>query len=147
VDSLISKDDLRWTVTNLNRSVLQLDRDERLLVAFQSITAERFAHSPSMSLLTLWSGMEALFAIDREQTFRLSLMAAYYLENENAPREKLFEQMRDAYKVRSAVTHGRKKDKGAMVESIDFVASVLRRCLLRAFETQQLPTTKGLFFS
>jgi hypothetical protein len=142
----VTKDHLQWTVENLYHIIDKIDQEERLLMAFQSINAERFAHSPPMSLLTLWSGLEALFSIDQEQTFRLSLMVAYYLETESVQRQQLFDQMRDAYKIRSAVTHGRRKTPATIIESINFVTAVLRRCILHAAETGQLPSTKTLFF-
>jgi Apea-like HEPN len=142
----ISLDSVKWTSDHLHSFLFFPDKD-RLLLAFHALSVERFAHIASMSLLTVWSGLEALFSIEHEQTFRLSLMASYYLETEPAARKVLFDQMRAAYATRSAVTHGRKKKPEEIAESATWVASILRRCMVRAVETKKVPTTNDLFFS
>lgn len=145
-DALITQEMVQWTSRNVVDYTRQTAADNRLSLAYHALDAERFAASPAMSLLTLWSGLEAFLSIEHEQTFRLSLMTAYYLESESRARKLLFDQMRAAYAVRSAVTHGRKHPKG-LAMNVDWIAEILRRCIVRAVETKSLPTTESLFFS
>lgn len=144
--AIVPLDAIKWASANIVNFLHHNADNDRLMLAFHSLGVERFAHSPPMALLTLWSGLEALFAIEHEQTFRLSMMAAYYLEDTSDARKNLFEEMRSAYAMRSAVTHGRKQKPRDVANGTAWIASILRRCVVRAIETKSLPTTNSLFF-
>ncbi|CAN5593367.1 hypothetical protein BH10PSE6_BH10PSE6_04290 [soil metagenome] len=137
---------IEWANTHM-RSLPAILEQRRVNLAFHIANAERTAPNPAMSLLTAWSGLETLFAIDREQTFRLSLMLAYYLETDPKLRKQVFDEARSSYNARSAVTHGRKIKDEDVNAAVGWTIQTLRRCLVRAIESGALPETDSLFFA
>jgi hypothetical protein len=144
---VITKSDVDWAVLHYHEFSRIIGDNAQLWIAYEAVRAERFAHVPTMSLLTLWSGLEAFFAIDREQSFRLSLMISYFLESEPAKRKELFEKTLKEYGMRSAVAHGRKHKRAEVEDSVNWTASILRRCLVKTIETKAFPTRDSLLFS
>jgi hypothetical protein len=55
---------------------------------------------------TIWSGIEALFNIDRELTFRLALYIAVITETVGEKRYEKFERVKKLYDIRSKIVHG-----------------------------------------
>jgi len=102
-------------------------------------------HSVKRSQLALiWSGIEALFGIDSEIVFRVSLYIARFLEpDDQVKRSELFAKVKQLYKQRSKAVHGA-KIKGdiqiAVKESSDLLGRLIRRCA----EMNQLPDTESL---
>jgi len=78
---------------------------------------------PAPQLAIIWSGIEALFGIDTELSFRVSLYSARFLEPEDRSKQvEVFSTVRELYKVRSRAVHGAriKGDAGdAVVKSAD----------------------------
>jgi hypothetical protein len=102
----------------------------------------RERHREEDRIVDLATACEALFLPNdsNELSLRLSLRAAYFLQNQDAAeREKVFRHLRLAYDVRSAVVHGtsnwRKKLKGEVPSVFsdrteELIRSALKRALL-----------------
>ncbi len=100
-------------------------------------------------LIDLMIAFEAIFLKKDEKmelTFKLALRTVVFLEGKNIPRENLFEFIRKAYGIRSAIIHGSKpKDKIKVKKSVgakeydeytideflNKIENVFRDCLLK----------------
>jgi hypothetical protein len=112
--------------------------------ATHSLATFRWHSVPRSQLALIWSGIEALFGIDSEIVFRVSLYIARFLEpDDQVKRSQLFAKVKQLYKQRSKAVHGA-KIKGdiqtAVKESSDLLGRLIRRCA----ELNQLPDTDSL---
>ena len=94
----------------------------------------------------LWAGIEALFAIDRELSFRLSLLSAKFLEpNDKTAAKGVYKQVKNLYKARSRAVHGGEM-KGDSKTLIHDSATLLHRLIRRCVESEALPNSEELAF-
>ncbi len=141
-----------WQLTTVDKEWLEkhFETARNLLTnpAFQtaahSLASFRWHSHPRTQLALIWSGIEALFGIDSEIIFRVSLYTARFLApDDQAERLKIFVKVKQLYKQRSAAVHG-SKIKGdiqlAVKESADLLGRLIRRCA----EINQLPDTESL---
>lgn len=99
---------------------------------------------PRSRLALLWAGIEALFKIDSELSFRLSLSAAKFLEpNDRDAARAVFSQVKRLYKARSRAVHGAEM-KGDSKAIIDESAALLQRLMRHCIETGSLPDPEEL---
>lgn len=112
--------------------------------AAHSLATFRWHSVVRSQLALIWSGIEALFGIDSEIVFRVSLYIARFLEpDDQAKRSHLFTKVKQLYKQRSKAVHGAKVKgdiQSAVKESSDLLGRLIRRCA----ELNQLPDTDSL---
>lgn len=112
--------------------------------AAHSLATFRWHSHPRSQLALIWSGIEALFGIDSEIVFRVSLYTARFLASDDqAERLQLFSKVKQLYKQRSAAVHGAKMKgdiKTAVKQSSDLLGRLIRRCA----EINRLPDTESL---
>ena len=95
-----------------------------------------------LALLGFISSLESLFSVSpQELSFRLSLIVAKFLGKNIAGQKKLYKEVKNLYKIRSAISHGDKIYKSeestaiALVEHWTPLAEELnRKCLRLIFE-------------
>ena len=91
----------------------------------------------------IWSGIEGLFQIDFELSFRLSIYIAKYLSPRSRARQKaIFEEVKKLYGIRSKAVHG-----GKLKEPNDAVKNsleMLRRLVVKSAERGALPKSDEL---
>lgn len=76
----------------------------------RAVTAAPTVHSLDQAVLHLWSGLESLFpTVTSEVSFKVALYLGQ-LQTERESRRFVFDQARRGYKVRSAITHGTRRD-------------------------------------
>jgi hypothetical protein len=139
----ISESDCEW-LTNHFVKARKLLKDETFQSAVHCLASYHWHPHPRPRLALLWAGIEALFDIDSELSFRLSLFAAKFLEpNDRAASKTLFKQVKDLYKVRSKAVHGGDM-KGDTKKLISDSASLLQRLLRRCIETEAMPDAEEL---
>lgn len=109
----------------------------------------RWHSVPRVQLAVIWSGIESLFNVNTEVSFRISLYIANFLgENEAQAQQifkQVFKQVRKMYSSRSSAVHGNKtKDnlESAVEESANLLTRILRRCA----ELNKLPDVDNLAF-
>ena len=112
--------------------------------AAHSLATFRWHSHPRSGLALIWSGIEALFGVDSEIVFRISLYIARFLApDDQTERSQLFAKVKHLYKQRSKAVHGSKM-KGdidvAVKESSDLLGRLIRRCA----ELNKLPDTESL---
>lgn len=105
----------------------------------------RWHSVPRVQLAVIWSGIESLFNVNTEVSFRISLYIANFLGENEAQAQQIFKQVRKIYSSRSSAVHGNKtKDnlESAVEESANLLTRILRRCA----ELNKLPDVDNLAF-
>jgi hypothetical protein len=98
--------------------------------------------SLDQSLLHIWSALEALFpSVNTELSFRLAIYLAQLLAPKSA-RLSFFEKVRDAYNLRSKITHGARRD--ISIEEWQNTWSLLMGAVNAVIQRGSLPTEKEL---
>jgi len=120
-----------WTAQGL------MDED-RYRNAVHCLASYRWHSMPRAQLALIWSGIEGLFQIDYELSFRLSLYIAKYLSPRSHARQKMiFDELKKLYGIRSKAVHGGKlKDSNAAVKRS---LKILRRLIVKSAEQGTLP--------
>lgn len=115
-------------------------------VAVHAMATYRWHSLPRVQLAILWSGIEALFDVKAELSFRLSMCIALFLCGDDKKKaEQMYEEVRSLYKDRSSAVHGGKlktKEGDPVSESAQLLLKLIRKCA----ETGSLPKEKELLF-
>ena len=112
--------------------------------AAHSLASFRWHSHPRSRLALIWSGIEALFGIDSEIVFRVSLYIARFLApDDQIERSQLFAKVKQLYKQRSKAVHGSKM-KGDMQRAVRESSDLLGRLIRRCAELNELPDTDSL---
>jgi len=124
------------------------DRNQALQLALSRFNLAGERQRAEDRVLDLMICMEALFLPDgnEELTFRLALRAARFLEaGDRGKRIELFSNLREAYRVRSAIVHGSvasRKQKISTEQASEFLEETARAALRKAIS---LCAGKGTF--
>jgi len=132
----------RWLSNHYKSAKALLDND-RFRNAVHCLASYRWHSMPRAQLALVWSGIEGLFNIDYELSFRLSLYAAKFLAPKSPTRQrKLFESTKKLYTVRSKAVHGGKLRNPN--ESVKETVALLRKLVIKCAEIKSLPETDKL---
>lgn len=141
----ISDVDEEWIAKNYEAAYHLLEKD-CYQTAVHTMASYRWHSVPRVQLAVIWSGIESLFNVNTEVSFRISLYIANFLSDNEAEAKQIFKQVRKMYSLRSTAVHGNKtKDnlENAVEESADLLNRILRRCA----ETRSLPNVDNLIFN
>ena len=132
----------RW-LSRYYASADALLKDDRYSNAVHCLYSYRWHSMPRAQLALLWSGIEGLFRIDYELSFRLSLYAARFLYPRNRTKQKkLFDSIKKLYSTRSKAVHG-----GLLKAPHDAVRDshiLLGMLVVKCAEISSLPDTDSL---
>ena len=137
-------DDEKWILSNYEAARCLLDSDG-FLTAVHSMATYRWHSLPRVQMAIIWSGIEALFDVSSEISFRLSFYIALYLSDDREEASKLFSKVRELYKYRSLSVHGNKL-KADIFYCVKESAMILNRLIRRCAERKGLPNTDDLLF-
>lgn len=137
--SPIPKAELGWVSDHLITFASMLEIPSFRL-AVECLTTHQHQTSDRMMAAMLWSGIESLFAIQTELSFRLSAFIASLLEPPGESRRDLYVRIKKLYGVRSKAVHGAKLSGQQLHEHIVEVRHLLSRLLCQMVE-------KGSIFS
>ena len=141
----LTDDDVKWIGAHYAKARKLIDNDA-FSTAVHALASYRWHSMPSVQLAILWSGIEALFRVSSEVSFRVSLYVANYLEEDNVEKAKnLFASIRKLYNFRSSAVHGG-KIKDDINTQVSQSALLLNRLIRRCAELGSLPDTKKLVF-
>lgn len=104
----------------------------------------RYAKEPRSAVARLWGGIEALFEVNQELVFRISLLSACLLEPRGPRRKRKFDAVKALYSGRSKIVHGEPMDENKVVEILSESFDLLRSLLLVAVEKGRVPTKSDL---
>jgi len=143
-DFRLTLEDARWIKLHMG-TALQFVNQPKFQNAMQALTSFHCIPYASTCLLVAWSGLEALFEVDQEISFRLSLYIANFLRSGDG-RYAEFEKLRRSYDDRSRVAHGASSKAKSVQEHALYTRDVLRACLEKSIEAKALPDPKRLIF-
>jgi hypothetical protein len=105
--TMLSESDFGWIYEHLIQTAPLLKEDSGLRVAFEAISTFSLQSHPTSSLLLLWSGLESLFDVHTEITYRVALYIAFLLGRDGDSRHAIFISMKKRYDLRSRLVHGK----------------------------------------
>lgn len=141
----LTDDDAKWIDAHYAKARKLID-NVVFRTAVHAMASYRWHTMPRVQLAILWSGIEALFDVSMEVSFRVSLYIANYLEEDNVEEaKKLFASIRKLYNSRSSAVHGG-KIKDDIGNQVSQSARLLNRIIRRCAELGSLPDTENLIF-
>lgn len=143
-DFRMTLEDVQWIKLHME-TALRFVNEPKFQNAMQALTSFHCILYPSIRLLVAWSGLEALFGVDQEISFRLSLYVTNFLKSD-VDRYSEFEKLRRSYDDRSRVAHGAATKANAIDENATYTRDILRACLAKCIETNEFPNPKHLIF-
>jgi len=139
----ISAADCQWLASHFSKARGMLD-NEVFRSSVHCLSSCYWHPHPRPRLALVWAGIEALFNIESELSFRLSLLAARFLEpDDRAAAQALFRRVKQLYTARSRAVHGGTMKGDAKALIVDS-ASLLHRLLRRCVESGSLPDSEAL---
>jgi len=140
----LTLEDAQWIKLYMEAALRFIDKP-KFQNAMQALTSFHCIPYPSRRLLVAWSGLEALFGVDQEISFRLSLYISNFLKSD-VDRYVEFEKLRRSYDDRSRVAHGAATRAKAVDDYAAYTRDILRRCLVKCIETGAFPNPRELIF-
>ena len=123
------KEDAYWIRNNYETFNSLAAESESFRFALAATENWQYSSNPRIAIAQLWSGIEAVFDISSELSYRISLLIASMLEPRGVARQARFAQVRKLYGVRSKAVHGEElsdvKLTRAMLESFDILSKLL----------------------
>ena len=142
---LLTKDDEDWIEQNFTNAKSLLDNNS-FSTAAHSMATYRWHSMPRIQLAVLWTGIEALFDISNELSFRISLCVSKFLAKDNLEEmKKIFDDTRTLYKARSSAVHG-SNIKGDSNSLVDKSALLLNELIKKCITINSLPNVNELIF-
>ena len=123
------KEDAYWIRNNYETFNSLAAESKSFRFALATAVNWQYSSEPRIAIAQLWSGIEAVFDISSELSYRISLLIASMLEPRGVARQARFAQVRKLYGVRSKAVHGEElsdvKLTRAMLESFDILSKLL----------------------
>lgn len=139
---MLEEEQLAWLSSNY-ASARALTDKEAYRDAVHALASYKWHSLPRAQLAMLWSGIEGLFGIDSEITFKLSLGIAKFLGETADEQRQIFQQTKALYKARSKAVHGG-RIKGNAEDAVSESATLLNRLVFKAAERGQVPDIEQL---
>lgn len=132
----------KWIKSYYQNAMALLD-DDGFQNAVHCLFSYRWHSMPRAQLSLLWSGIEGIFKIDFELSFRLSLYISRFLvPRKGRQQTQVFSDVKKLYSVRSKAVHGGKL-KNSEKSLMDTVI-ILRRIIKKCAEDGSIPDTSSL---
>lgn len=141
----ISEEDVLWLENHYKTAYELLDK-ESFQTAVHTMASYRWHSVPRVRLAVIWSGIESLFNVNTEVSFRISLYIANFLGENETQAQQIFKQVRKMYSLRSSAVHGN-KTKDNLENAVEESANLLNRILRRCVELKRLPDVDNLVFN
>lgn len=142
----LSEQDEEWIRKHYSTAINLLHNDI-YSTAVHAMASYRWHSMPRIQLAILWSGIESLFNVSTEVSFRLSLYVANFLAEHNEQEVSiLFKKVKNLYNMRSSAVHGNKL-KFDIFSSVKESASLLNRLIVKCAEIGSLPNKENLIFN
>ncbi len=135
--TLIDASDIDWVKSNLGK-VLALSKEARFSTALDALCSYLHTERDRMKAAQLWVGIEAIFEVQFEISYRLPLLAALMLKPRGPGCKQLRDQVKKLYNERSKAIHGQ-EFKNAK-EHVHEVRKLLASLLTKIIEDGRLPS-------
>ena len=141
----VCEQDCQW-ISRHYELASRLMADARFQNAVHAMASYRWHTLPNVQLAILWAGIESLFDIRSELSFRLAVYIAKFLYggNTNAAKNK-YNEIKKLYSARSAAVHG-SAIKVEVSDAVQQSAVVLQSLIRKCAEQGGLPNENDLLF-
>lgn len=129
---MFGESEAQWTREHLPTFDRLAAESEKFRFALEAAVDSRYARDERAALARVWSGIESLFEINHELSFRLSLYIAIILAPRGQPQLDLFKKANDLYGLRSKAVHGAQLDAEKLTKGLRESWNLLRLLLLDA---------------
>ena len=130
VKTILTKEDGDWINDNYEKFNYLAAKSEGFRFALSAAINWQYASAPRIAIAQLWSGIEALFGIDSEVVYRVSLQVASLLEERGVGRQDRFNKVKKLYGVRSKAVHGEELSDDKLNKAMNESFDILNRLLL-----------------
>lgn len=137
--TLVTADDLDWVRDNVVK-LIGLSDDDRFNTALEALCSYMHAANYRMMAAQLWAGVEALFDVRYEISFRLPLLAALFLKGRGPECRELRKHVKELYNDRSSAIHGGRIDEAKLRNHVNDVRTLLARLLGKIIQNGKVPT-------
>lgn len=142
----ISETDEQWLTKHYKNARNLIDQDA-FETAVHSLASYRWHSHPRVQLAVLWSGLESIFNVNAEISFRVSLYIANFLHpNDKNQAYETYEIVKKLYSSRSSAVHGG-KIKGDQEILVQNTFDLLHRVVIKCIENNSLPNLNELIFN
>ena len=135
--TMILPDDLEWVKQNMSQ-ILELNKQARFATALDALCSYLHSERERMKAAQLWAGVEAIFDVQFEISYRLPILAALMLEQRGEKCRERREMVHKLYKERSKAVHGQEFNDSK--NHISLVRSLLAKLLAKIIQNGHLPT-------
>ena len=142
---VISAEETTWVQNNFSFAQKLLDNNDAFMTAVHAMATYTWHSMPRIQLAILWTGIEALFGVTSELSFRISLYIANFLADDVKEAKSLAYRVKKLYGIRSSAVHGNKlkdKDREMVKETAIFLQRLIRKCIAN----KMLPNIDELLF-
>jgi hypothetical protein len=140
----ITQGDFDWATQRLIRD-FDLREQPSYRLAYESAADAPFLKDARTAVARIWSGIESLFDVQNELSFRLSMYAAVLISDDVAERMAIQAKFKRLYGLRSKAVHGAKMEEVKLAETLNSSWSLLRDLLLACIRTgPSVPSTAEL---
>lgn len=142
---ILSETDEKW-VSKYYTTALDLMDYDVYQTAVHAMASYRWHSMPRVQLAVLWAGIESLFNVSSEVSFRISLYIAHFLADRDGMKaNEIFKKTKKLYNARSSAVHGNKM-KDSISSSVEESAMLLNQLILHCAEKGELPNIEKLVF-
>lgn len=131
------EDDARWLRAHFETFNTLAAGSSSFRLALESAVDWRFTKEPRSAIARLWTGIEAIFGLQTELVFRVSLLAASLLEPRGAKRKARFQAIKKLYGIRSKAVHGGDLPDKALSEAVDDSFRLLKDLLVLSIDRRR----------
>ncbi len=143
----INEEDIEWVRQNLKRIIL-LGEDANFQTALEGLCTYMMASSERMKIAQLWAGIEAIFDIQHELSYRLATVCAKLLGGSGPDAKKKYKDVKNLYGERSKVIHGKQlhrdptTNKQKVQQHVNQVRTLLAEILTKLIDREKMLTAE-----
>ncbi|MFP1629555.1 hypothetical protein ACLB9X_31320 [Streptomyces sp. 5K101] len=142
--SAITEADLNWVSERLARD-FDLYAQPSYRLAYDSAADAPFLKDSRTAVARIWSGIESLFDVQNELSFRLSMYAAVLIADDIEERAEVQARFKRLYGLRSKAVHGAKIEDAKLAETLEASWRLLRDLLISCIRSgPSVPSTAVL---
>ncbi|MBD5445152.1 MAG: hypothetical protein HDR29_06325 [Lachnospiraceae bacterium] len=142
----LSESDEEW-LNKYYTIALDLLNHDAYQMAVHAMASYRWHSMPRVQLAIIWAGIESLFNVSTEVSFRVSLYIAHFLAGQDDIKaNEIFKKVKKLYNARSSAVHGN-KIKDSISSYVEESAALLNQIILHCAEIGELPDIEKLVFN
>ncbi len=138
--TVITADDLAWVRDNLGMLLKLTESESRFNTALEALCTYLHAANYRMMAAQLWAGVEAIFEVRYEISFRLPLLAALLLQKRGPDCRDLRTKVKKLYNERSTAVHGGDISEEDLKKHVAATRTLLAQLLSCIITRGSLPT-------